>query len=523
MAELVSFALGAYLWEKHGDKLIEWLQSQAKEKGQKAAQDGWKKFQWQQAEKKYKEKSLKLYGTTRVLGNPELTKLSSIFTDLYILSKPLATRRFSIDQLHDADNEKLHGRDVERSNGLDIVKQKISHRLFILGKPGAGKTTFLKYINLQAIQGKLDKTPIFITLREWTDTDKPLMDYIVEQFAICNFPKADSFIEYLLVHGLAIVLFDGLDEVNQAHNPRICSEIQSFCRRYDKSQCLITCRVAAADYSFDHFNYVEVADFTPEQIETFVSKWFVLEKQKGEQFLLELKAQQHGGLYELARSPLLLGMLCLAFGDSMAFPNRRAEIYEDAIDALLRKWDTSRSIKRDEIYKNLTHKLKKQFFAAIAYQTFTDNEYLLPEKKLSDYLEHCLKKLPDAESDPDGDIALKAIEAQHGIFVERAQKIHSFAHLTFQEYFAASHIVTKADYQRELLKHIADPRWREVILLTASLLNEADDFFSLFRTALDDLIKTDAQLVDLLEWVNLKVRATGETYQTSATRGFIHS
>ncbi len=502
MAEIVSFALGAYLWEKHGDNLIEWLQNQAKEKGQKLAQDGWKKFQWQKAERDYKEKSLKLYGTTRVLGNPEPTKLSSIFTDLYILDKPLATRRFSIEQLHEADNEKLHGNDVERRNGLDIVKQKTSHRLFILGKPGAGKTTFLKYINLQAIHGKLDKTPILVTLREWTDTDKPLMGYIVEQFAICNFPKADSFIEYLLEYGLAIVLFDGLDEVNQEHNPRICREIQNFCKRYDKSQCLITCRVAAADYSFEHFNYVEVADFTPEQIETFVQKWFVLEPQKGEQFLEDLKAQQHGGLYELARSPLLLGMLCLAFGDSMAFPNRRAEIYEDAIDALLRKWDTSRSIRRDEIYKNLTHRLKKQLFAAIAYKTFAENRYLLPEKELSAYLERGLKTLPGTETAPDGDIVLKAIAAQHGIFVERAQKIHSFAHLSFQEYFAASHIASKASYQTELLKHITEPRWREVILLTASLLSDADDFVSLFRTAIDDLVKSDAQLVALLQWAN---------------------
>lgn len=522
MFDPVSLTVGiAILWDKHGDSIIEWLQKKAKEKGQKIAQSAWQQFQWQRAEQQYKEKLIKLYGTTRILGNPEPTELTGIFTDLYILTKPLATRRYSIDQLHEIDNEKLHGKEIDRRNGVEIVKQTNSHRLFILGKPGAGKTTFLKYINLQAVQGHIAKTPIFITLREWMDTNKDLMAYIAEQFAICNFPEADSFIDYLLEKGLAIVLFDGLDEVYQQHNPRIINELKHFCRLYDQTQCLITCRVAATDYSFENFNYVEVADFTPDQISVFVSKWFKSEPKKSNQFLLDLAQQQHRGLYELASSPLLLGMLCLAFADPMAFPSRRAELYEDAIDALLRKWDSSRSIKRDEIYHNLTHRLKKQMFAAIAYRTFTNNQYLLPEKVLSDYLERCLKRLPTTEAQaPEGDILLKAIEAQHGIFVERAQKIHSFAHLTFQEYFAASFIAPNPTYQTELLQHITDPRWREVITLTVSLLNDGDDFFRSFAFAIAEIAKTDAQLVDLLQWADTKTKQVIEPYKYSTIRIF---
>jgi hypothetical protein len=514
---MIELTLGAaWLWDKHGDSIIEWLQERAKDKGQEISQSAWQKFKWREAEQNYKTKSLELYGWTRILGNPEPTELSGIFTDLYILSRPLATRRYSIDQLHDFENEKLHGKELDRRNGVNFVKQQNSRRLFVLGKPGAGKTTFLRYINLQTVQGHIAKTPIFITLREWTDTDKPLMAFIAEQFSICGFPEADSFIEFLLEKGLAIVLFDGLDEVNQAHNPRIISEIKNFCRRYDKSQCLITCRVAAVDYSFENFNYVEVADFTDDQITAFVTKWFKCEPKKGEQFLLDLKEQQHRGLSELASSPLLLGMLCLAFADSMKFPARRAELYADAIDALLRKWDSSRSIKRDDIYKNLTRRLKEQLFAAIAYKTFSENKYLLPEKELSGYLAVALKKLPTQEDIPEADIVLKAIEAQHGIFVERAQKIHSFAHLTFQEYFAANHIAANAKLHAELLKHITEPRWREVILLTASLLNDADDFFSAFS---DLIIKADKQPIEeLLQWANTKTLQINTPFNTPYRR-----
>ncbi|MDD2863665.1 MAG: hypothetical protein PHC99_02935 [Methylococcales bacterium] len=178
---MIELGVGAvWLWDKYGDKIAKWTQNKAKEKGLEFAKEHWEKFQWQQAEQRYKEKSFKLYGTTRVLGNPEPTELEGIFTDLYILNKPLALRHYSIDQLHEADNHKLHGKEQERHNGVALVKEETSHRLFILGKPGAGKTTFLKYINLQAAQGMIEKTPIFITLREWTDTKKSLMEFITE-------------------------------------------------------------------------------------------------------------------------------------------------------------------------------------------------------------------------------------------------------------------------------------------------------------------------------------------------------
>ncbi len=46
------------------------------------------------------------------------------------------------------------------------------------------------------------------------------MPYLVEQFDICGFPDAAPFVEQLLKQGKAIVLFDGLDEVNIEDNQR---------------------------------------------------------------------------------------------------------------------------------------------------------------------------------------------------------------------------------------------------------------------------------------------------------------
>ena len=67
-------------------------------------------------------------------------------------------------------------------------------------------------------------------------------------------------------------------------------------------------------------------------------------------------------------------MLCLYFDDTMSFPARRAELYEDALDALLRKWDSSRQIQREGIYQTLSHKRKQQMLAHVATPAFENGE-----------------------------------------------------------------------------------------------------------------------------------------------------
>ena len=51
------------------------------------------------------------------------------------------------------------------------------------------------------------------------------------------------------------------------------------------NKCLITCRIAATDYTFEKFTYVEMADFTPEQVQVFARKWFARDEAKAKRFV----------------------------------------------------------------------------------------------------------------------------------------------------------------------------------------------------------------------------------------------
>ncbi len=300
---------GVWLWENFGKEIINSSMSVVAEETQKQ----WKKFEWAQAAKQYRKRVFELYSTMRMLGNANPVSVEGIFTELYILDKPTAWRRYNIDKLRSENEEADISDEIDdRVDALDWINK--NNQLFILGKPGAGKTTLMKYVTLMASKGVIDKVPIFISLNDWAQRKLSLHNYIKHQFEICSFPDAENFIQNVLLRkGRALVIFDGLDEVNQENDDRreIIRTITDFTNQYSKNKFLITCRVSATDYSFERFSYVEIADFTYKQVISFASKWFSDQPEKGKKFISELSDQKYSGLRELARTPILLNLLCL--------------------------------------------------------------------------------------------------------------------------------------------------------------------------------------------------------------------
>lgn len=478
--EQVIFGIFEWVWEQYGREFTD-----------RAVRAAWNRIRWQVSAANYVRKIHKLYGTMQILGQARPVSLTNIYTKVQLLDRPSASRPFTPEEMEaefrGQRRRYFHAQhsDETRHDGLEMVRG--NKNLLILGKPGAGKTTFLKHVALQAAAGRLDFVPIFVSLKQLADSDLKLFDYVVEEFAVCDFPDAAPYIDRLLKTGKAIVLLDGLDEVNVTDDvqQRLTRDIQQFIRKYNLCRYLITYRLAAVEYQFVDFTHVEMADFDELQVREFVGRWFLgggEQKRKRELFLREWSLPRSEGLRELARVPLLLALLCLSFEGRPTLAERRVKLYEEAFETLLKKWDASRNIWRDEVYRELSPRHKQQMLAQVAAGSFDRGQYFFGRRALAAELETFLRRMPNVPDEIDGEVVLQAITAQHGLFVERAEDVYSFPHLTFQEYLTARYIVddVASGSLPRLMKHVTDSRWREVFLLTAGSLPNANVFFDLF-------------------------------------------
>ncbi|MEZ4641428.1 MAG: NACHT domain-containing protein [Chloroflexota bacterium] len=483
----------AWLWGQYGQKLVEKV-------GKRASDE----TKWRWSIEKYYTSLFERVGFVRVLGRMEAEPLENVFTHVNVLDKVSAERRYDVARLmaEFAPRDFSWTERVKRVPGDKAAAE--FPKLFILGKPGAGKTTFLKHTALRAIKHEIKKVPVFVTLKELSDSGMEIVPFIVHQFTVHQLPEAAAFVEPLLKNGNALVLFDGLDEVNLEGNKRadLIRALNDFVYQYSDCPMMLTCRVAATDYSFTQFEYVEMADFDEGQMGHYIDRWFVgdtVKRDNCRQALLHDAVNKP--VRELAQVPLLLALLCLVYEERGEFPPNRDEIYDEATRALLVKWDSSRNIVRDTVYRELSLKHKQKMLARIAAETFSAGEYFLAEKRVVTLIETYLGGVPGL-AEPDGEHVLKAMEAQHGIFVERAWGIHSFSHLTLQEYFAARYIVDNEQRGTvaQLMRYVGDDRWREVFKLTAGMLGEATEFFEQYLAAVPTLLQNDSRLLALLQW-----------------------
>jgi predicted NACHT family NTPase len=475
-------------------------------------------------------------GILQLLDISHPVNIDDIYIDVNILSEIASLKWFDISDLQnlgleDFDNFGKGQVEEKQIPGMQAIETYSKVR--VLGKPGVGKTTFLQHLAIGCNRGIFasNLVPIFITLRNFaeesiTSRKYSILDYISQEFIQSGISNSSS-IETLLDAGRVLLLLDGMDEIRRGESNTVLKEIRKFSDKYHKNKFVMTCRIASQKLQIRGFTDVEIAPFTQEQIIAFAQKWFIAftktNKKGGQaesvQFIQKLDLAENWQFRRLVTTPLFLHLACWVFHSQEKFPTKRTEFYKQGLDLLLGKWDEARGIERDEVYQGFLLPQKLKLFSQIAAATFEKGQYFFEQRVVEQYIEDYIANLTATPVEPNelqlqSEAALKAMEAQHGLLVERARGVFSFSYLAFQEYFTARNIV--ASYNLEALKqalemlvsHISDPHWHEIFLLTVGMLRSADSMVQLMKQQIDALVAEDPYLQEFLTWASQKSRTT---------------
>ena len=460
----------------------------------------------------YIESYAKRHGILKVLGMMEPVWIEDIYTRVQFLGDDGIRQYLSLENLEQAYREtqqrRFQSREGTKQDGLEVADRQ--PYLMVLGQPGAGKSTFLRRIGLEAL--KRDDSgyghnciPVFLELKRFNTGTVDVEQAIAREFETCNFPDPARSAKRLLEDGKLLVLLDGLDEVPTLQMDQAITQIQDFCDRYSQNRFIASCRTAAYRSRFRQFVDVVMADFDDEQIQQFITNWF---RSKNDQELgiaqkcWELLQQpDYASTRELAQTPLLLTFLCLVFDDAQTFPKQRASLYKDALDVLLKRWASEKRIQRDPIYQDLTLPLEEMMLAEIACTGFEEDRLFFSRRKVVEQIRTFLASNLNAPKHLDGDEILNAIQIQQGVLVERARNVLSFSHLTLQEYLTAQHIINERQIEKLVTEHLIDERWREVFLLVAGLLSRTDELIEFMEVGAWKYINSP-NLKALINWID---------------------
>lgn len=273
-----------------------------------------------------------------------------------------------------------------------------NQRTVMIGDPGSGKSTGLRAIALDCINGRIrpsQKTlyvPVFIELRHFAEAKVSLEEYLVEVFRENGFPNPHPMIVRLRREGQLAFLLDALDEVEEMHRADVLKELRSLfmdIKNRTGNRVILTSRPMGYDDQLRDLveETYQMADFLPNDMRQFIRNWH-FRPPKSQEMLLKVLAERPQ-ILEICRNPLMLTIVTSLYKETdYQLPDSREEFFRICVDALLRRWDEAR-----ELDKRNKHPpgLKEAFLQELSFRVLKEGFKPLSASSLLEDVEVFLK------------------------------------------------------------------------------------------------------------------------------------
>ena len=462
---------------------------------------------------------------TQGLDKDQVLKLKHMFVPLKISQKSLAA--ISPDLIQKLP-EKLSGQQEVGNLLVWMSQDSAFKRLAILGVPGSGKTTLMRYLTFSYASRKQRKLvhpkaqtyiPVLMYLRDVRkdiveNPKLPLAELIniwVERLQTIDPLRPPSgWFDRKLKQNRCLILLDGLDEVaDETERQTVGQWVDSQMKEYPDAPFILTSRPLGYQQAKlqQHITVLEVQPFTLKQVQQFIHNWYleteiksqgntndlgVREEAKRQADDLIKRLRDSPPLVAMAVNPLLLTMIATVHRRGSALPGKRVELYREICQVLLEKRQRAKGL-----VGKLTALQKQSVLQGLALFLMVRKTRSFILSDVEELLQRRLKLVSKDEADPKQ--FLKQLREVSGLLVAKEESIYEFVHLSFQEYLTSVE-VGESNQEHLLINGLHDPKqlswWSETIRLYAA----QGDSSNIIQAAIQySTVETLALAVDCLE------------------------
>lgn len=347
-----------------------------------------------------------------------------------------------------------------------MCKDRRFRRLAILGTPGSGKTTLMRYLTLMYALRQPNTLhpdapqllPVLLYLRNIYEeiltrpevTLAELMTQYVQNLPLTeplNVPRG-WFAEQLRLNR-CLVLLDGFDEIADAqHRQAVARWVDQQMGALPETPFILTSRPKGYDEAQlqQSVLVLKVQPFNRAQMGAFVTNWYReveamryveredVAKEEAHRQTKALLQQIDGDktLTKLAENPLLLTLMATVHQQSQSLPRQRVELYRMICEVLLEKRQEAKGIP-----SQLSATDKRSVLEPLALELMKRGTRTFRFEDMEPLVQKHLSLLPNT---PTPQVFLKQLQDVDALIAKEREGDLEFAHLSFQEYLAAARV-----------------------------------------------------------------------------------